>query len=122
MVNPEGYDKFEDYLAAIAAETDRYAQVPDAVLEDIVHRDGSCMFLYAQGDIPDWTGDDLTDRELAAMICRHCTAQIACLELELRQAGHRTVGVWGALSESDRRALYLTWLDRRTGMNRGEQA
>lgn len=122
MVRPEDFDRFEDYLEAIAAEMDRYSDVPDDVLEDIVQRDGSCVFLYTSGDIPDWTGDDVTDRELASMICRHCTAQIACLELELRQAGPHTIGVWGALSESDRRALYLMWRDRRENTNGGEQA
>jgi WhiB family redox-sensing transcriptional regulator len=122
VVNPEDFDNFDDYLAALAAELDRYAAVPDDVLADIVHSQGSCMWLYANGDIPEWTGDDLTDRELAAVICAHCTARLECLELELRQAGPFTVGVWGALSETDRRALYLVWRDRRENRDGGEQA
>jgi WhiB family redox-sensing transcriptional regulator len=35
-----------------------------------------------------------------------------CLELELRTAGADTVGVWGALPEQDRRALYPHWRQR----------
>lgn len=118
-MSPDDFDHFEDYLAALATELDRYANVPEEVLEDIVRRDGSCMWLYTYGDIPEWSGDDLTDRELAARICAECPVQLACLELELRQAGPFALGVWGALSEQDRRALYRVWRDRRDG---GEQA
>jgi len=38
--------------------------------------------------------------------------QNECLELELRTAGEHSVGVWGALPEDDRRALYPHWLQR----------
>jgi WhiB family redox-sensing transcriptional regulator len=72
------------------------------------------MWIYAIDAQPDWTGDDLTDRELAARICRDCSVRLACLELELRIAGMNTFGVWGALSETDRRALYPLWLARRS--------
>ncbi|GHF44542.1 hypothetical protein GCM10017566_16850 [Amycolatopsis bartoniae] len=121
MVNPEDFDSFTDYLSALAAELDRYANVPDDVLEGIVRRDGSCIWLYTTGEAPDWTGDDLTDRELAASICAGCTTKLACLELELRTAGPFTLGVWGALSQEDRRDLYPIWRARRTGMNGGDQ-
>ncbi len=121
MVNPDDFEDFADYLTALAVELDRYANVPDDVLEGIVRRDGSCMWLYSTGDAPAWTGDNLTDRELAAVICAGCTAQLACLELELRTAGPCTLGVWGALSEDDRRALYPIWRARRTRTNGGEQ-
>jgi WhiB family redox-sensing transcriptional regulator len=103
----------DDYLECLAAALDRYADVPDDVLLAIVTRDGACMFLYADEDQSDWTGDDLTDRELAARICASCTVRLECLELELRTAGANTLGVWGALSEDDRRALYPLWLARR---------
>jgi WhiB family redox-sensing transcriptional regulator len=36
-----------------------------------------------------------------------------CLELEFRADGFTTLGVWGALAEDDRRAIYLAWLQRR---------
>lgn len=121
MVKPEQFADFGDYLAALAAELDRYAHVPDDVLLDIVQRDGSCTWIYASGEVPDWTGDDLTDRKLAAKICARCTARLACLELELRTAGPFTLGVWGALSEHDRRALYPLWVARRQSMEGGQE-
>ncbi|TKG68497.1 hypothetical protein FCN18_21515 [Prauserella endophytica] len=77
------------------------------------------MWVYTNSEIPEWTGNDLTDRELAARICASCTARLACLELELRTAGPLTVGVWGALSEQDRRALYMVWLARRESRHGG---
>lgn len=117
MVKPEDFD---GRLTALAVELDRYANVPNDVLTDIVQRDGSCMWVYTSGEIPEWTGDDLTDRELAAKVCAGCTARLACLELELRTAGPLTVGVWGALSEQDRRALHPIWLARRESTNGGE--
>jgi len=121
VVNPDDFEDFPDYLTALAAELDRYADVPDEVLEHIVRRDGSCVWLYSSGSAPEWTGDDLSDRELAAVICAGCTAKLACVELELRTAGPFTLGVWGALSEADRRALYAIWRARRTARNGGEQ-
>lgn len=120
-MNRSDFPTFADYLVALAAELDRYANVPDDVLEEIVQRDGACTWLYESGDIPDWTGSDLTDRELAAAICAGCTAKLACLELELRTAGPFTLGVWGALSEQDRRALYPIWHARRTNSNGGDR-
>jgi WhiB family redox-sensing transcriptional regulator len=103
----------DDYWEALAAELDRYANVPDDVLWEIVTRDGACMWLYANGEEPDWTGDDLTDRELASRICAGCIARRACLELELRTAGAATLGVWGGLSAEDRREVHRVWLARR---------
>jgi WhiB family transcriptional regulator, redox-sensing transcriptional regulator len=105
----------DDFLERLAIALDRYANVPDDVLWEIVTRDGACMWFYANERAPDWTGADLTDRELAARICQNCTVQLGCLELELRTVGANTLGVWGALSEDDRRALYPLWLARRAG-------
>lgn len=113
----------DDYLEQLAVSLDRYAAVPDDVLLEIVARDGACMCVYANRDGPDWAADALTDRELAARVCAGCTVRLACLELELRTAGSNTLGVWGALTEDDRRALYPLWLARRTGdAGRGEQS
>ena len=74
---------------------------------------------------PEWLDQQQTDRELAARLCGGCPVQDECLELELRTAGDQTVGVWGALTEDDRRALYPHWLrrgeraeDRRRGHER----
>jgi WhiB family redox-sensing transcriptional regulator len=102
----------ENYYELVAADLDRYAEVPDDVLLEIVTTDGTCMWLVAN-DEPDWTDEALTDRELAARLCAGCPVQHECLELELRTAGEHTVGVWGALSEDDRRAVYRVWLARR---------
>jgi WhiB family redox-sensing transcriptional regulator len=109
----------DDFLEQLAVTLDRYANVPDDMLCEIVTRDGACIWLYANERAPDWTADDLTDRELAERICQHCTVKLGCLELELRTAGADTLGVWGALSEDDRRALYPLWLARRAGKTAG---
>ena len=103
----------ENYYELVAADLDRYAEVPDNVLLEIVTTDGACMWLVANDDEPEWTDETLTDRELAARLCAGCPVQRECLELELRTAGEHTVGVWGALSEDDRRAVYRVWLARR---------
>jgi WhiB family transcriptional regulator, redox-sensing transcriptional regulator len=110
-------DEFRDshYFNMVAADLDRYAKVPDNVLMEIVTTDGVCMWLVVNDEEPEWTGDDVTDREAAAQICAGCPVRRQCLELELRTSGDETVGVWGALSEEDRRAVYPVWLARRRG-------
>lgn len=107
-----------NYFEELAAQLDRFAHVPDDVLLEIVTRGGSCMWLLANDLEPDWLGDDLTDRELAARICGGCTVRWACLELELRTAGDQSLGVWGALPAEDIRALYPVWRARRQGGDR----
>lgn len=106
-MNPE-----HDRLAEIAARLDRLVNVPTDVLADIVMTDGACLWCYGEGDPPALTGSDTPDRELAARICAGCPVQDECLELELRYTGRDTVGVWGALTEEDRRALYPLWRAR----------
>ncbi|TCO61071.1 transcription factor WhiB [Actinocrispum wychmicini] len=69
------------------------------------------MWEWAE-DEPAWQDDYLIDRELAARLCSGCPVQDECLELELRTAGLDTVGVWGAMSEDDRRGLYSHWCQR----------
>jgi WhiB family redox-sensing transcriptional regulator len=101
-----------DRLNEVAARLDRLINVPTEVLAEIVMRDGACMWCYGEGDPPPLTGNDTADRELAARICAGCPVQDQCLELELRWAGSDTVGVWGALSDQDRKALYPLWLAR----------
>jgi WhiB family redox-sensing transcriptional regulator len=102
----------EDRLAAIVTRLDRLRDVPTDVLADIVMRDGACLWCYGEGDPPQLTGQDTPDREFAARICTGCPVQDECLELELRYAGRDTIGVWGALPELDRRALYPLWRAR----------
>ena len=106
------------YLDELAAQLDRYEHVPDDVLWDIVTRDGACTSLYADSLQPDWTTNELTDRELAAQICAGCSVRWACLELELRTHGAEALGVWGALPAADIRALHPVWVARRGGERR----
>jgi WhiB family transcriptional regulator, redox-sensing transcriptional regulator len=102
----------DHWLITVAARLDRLINVPTAVLADIVMQDGACVACYGEGDAPPLTGNNATDRTLAARICAGCPVQDHCLELELRWAGEDTVGVWGALSEQDRQALYPLWRAR----------
>jgi len=98
---------------AIAGRLDWLAAVPDDVLAGVVTRDGLCFWAFCRGDVPAMTGQDTADRELAAWLCAGCPVVDQCLELELHQAGQDTVGVWGALPEDDRRAVYRAWVARR---------
>ncbi|WP_325049654.1 WhiB family transcriptional regulator [Lentzea atacamensis] len=104
----------ENYYELVAAELDRYAKVPDEVLLEIVTRDGACMWLWANEDGPEWE-EEISDREAAARLCADCPIRGVCLELELRTAGEDTVGVWGGLSQEDRRLVYRAWRARREG-------
>jgi WhiB family redox-sensing transcriptional regulator len=83
------------------------------------------MNVAAAGSPPRWLFDAETNRELAAQLCAGCPVQDQCLELELRLSGAQTVGVWGALNEDDRRALFPHWqrtrnCDPNTTTNGGE--
>jgi WhiB family redox-sensing transcriptional regulator len=102
----------ERWLNEIAWRLDRLRWVPRGVLAEVARRDGACMQPSPDGDLPLWNDDYLTDRELAERLCAGCPVQDECLEAELRGAGDTTVGVWGALSDDDRRALYPHWLRR----------
>jgi WhiB family redox-sensing transcriptional regulator len=99
------------WLIGIAWRLDRLRWVPNVLLDEVVQRDGLCLSSCADVE-PDWQDEPLTDRELAAVICSGCPVQDECLELELRTAGLATVGVWGALSDDDRRELHPHWLQR----------
>ena len=97
----------------MAAGLDAVELVPDDVLNTIVTRDGACMDLYRHDEQPEWSGEDLTDRQAAARICGGCPVQRECLELVLRTSGAATLGVWGAVPAEDVRELYPVWLSRR---------
>src|SRR3954452_9218564 len=103
-----------DY-AEMAAQLDRYADVPDDVLSEVVARDGLCFWAFDRADMPALSGEGSPDRELAAHLCAGCPVIEECRELDLRTAGPDPVGVWGALPDTDRRALYRVWLRRRAG-------
>jgi WhiB family redox-sensing transcriptional regulator len=99
-------------LIEIARRLDRLRWVPTDVLGQIVTWAGRCMWAFTAGEPPQLTGCDTADRELAARLCDQCPVQDECLEFELRTAGEDTAGVWGALDELDRRALYPHWRQR----------
>ncbi|WP_103338230.1 WhiB family transcriptional regulator [Amycolatopsis sp. CA-126428] len=105
-----GYDHEE-----MAAQLDRYAAVPDDVLNEVVARDGLCFWAFDRADIPALSGEASPDRELAFRMCAGCPVIDQCRELDLRTAGPDAAGVWGALSDTDRRALYRVWSHRRGG-------
>jgi WhiB family redox-sensing transcriptional regulator len=96
----------------IAWRLDRLRWLPDDQLAEVVTHNGRCLWAYAEGDPPQLTGIDTADRELTWRLCVGCPVQDECLELELRTAGEDTAGVWGALAEDDRRALYPHWRQR----------
>ncbi|MFB9688419.1 WhiB family transcriptional regulator [Amycolatopsis plumensis] len=110
-MNRDDYEEIADRL-------DRYATVPTEVLAEVVTRDGLCFWAFDRSEMPELTGEDTPDRELAAAMCAGCPVIDECLELELRSAGADTVGVWGALADTDRRAVHRIWQIRREG---GEQ-
>lgn len=101
------------WLNSIATRLDRLRHVQTDVLADLVQRHDTCLWTHFPGDPPEVTGHDNADRELAARLCAECPAQDECLELELRTTGTETVGVWGGMSEQDRRDLYPFWRTRR---------
>jgi WhiB family redox-sensing transcriptional regulator len=108
VVTSDDYSRF----VGIAWRLDRLRWVPVDVLADLVRKDGECVWAFADGDPPELTGHDSIDRELAVRLCAQCPVQDERLELELRTAGEQTTGVWGALNESDRQALYPYWRQR----------
>ncbi|NYH77205.1 WhiB family redox-sensing transcriptional regulator [Actinopolyspora biskrensis] len=99
-------------LIGIAWRLDRLRWVPRAALTELVQRDGSCMWPSPANEQPPGHEHPLTDAELAALLCAGCPVQDECLELELRAEGEHTLGVWGALSQDDRRELHPHWLRR----------
>lgn len=104
-----------DRLAAIVRRLDRLRRAPSGLLARLVAERGACMAPLPDGDPPNWLFDAGTDREIAERLCAGCPVQDECLELELRLYGSDTVGVWGALGEDDRRAMYPLWVQRPTG-------
>ncbi|MGW4489774.1 WhiB family transcriptional regulator [Amycolatopsis sp. NPDC004368] len=104
-------------LIGIAWRLDRLRWVPTDVLHKIVTSDGACMWPPPDEDPP----DARDDQELAERLCGGCPVRDECLELELRTGGADTVGVWGGLTDDDRRALHPHWLSRGERIDRGER-
>lgn len=91
----------------------KFRHVPTDVLQELVTRDGLCFWAYDRSEMPDLSGHPEPDRALAYHLCAGCPVQDECLELEFRTEGADTVGVWGAMTDTDRRALYPLWLRQR---------
>jgi WhiB family redox-sensing transcriptional regulator len=105
-------DDTSDYEAN-AARLDRWRHVPTEVLHTVVVRRGLCLWGLWPEQEPDWDDCAPSDRELATRLCAGCPVIDQCLEVELRNAGMSTTGVWGATCQDDRRALYPIWRQRR---------
>lgn len=99
-------------LRETAAQLDDLETLTIGTLFDLVTQQGMCMRIHVAEE-PTWMGNTATDRELAVHICAGCPVPDECLELEFRTSGLTTLGVWGALAETDRRGVYLAWLQRR---------
>ena len=122
-------------LVARVRRLRRLRWVPDDVLAEIVAADGLIWELPGAealrladepeggtaepeaGTAPAGTaqsgGAAEVERVMAARLCAGCPVLDECLELDLRWMADRTVGVFAALSESDRRAAYPLWLAER---------
>lgn len=103
QMNPE-------QLAAIAARLDRLMWTPTGVLAREVTENGLCFWAFHRDEVPAMTGEAPADQAFAAWSCAGCPVQDECLEVDLREAGPDTLGVWGAMAEDDRRALHPLWL------------
>jgi WhiB family transcriptional regulator, redox-sensing transcriptional regulator len=105
-------DDTPDYEAT-AARLDRWRHVPTEVLNTAVVRRGLCLWGLWPAQEPDWDDCAPSDQELATRLCDGCPVIDQCLEVELRNTGMSTTGVWGATCEDDRRALHPIWQQRR---------
>ena len=98
----------------------RLRQVPDDVLAGVLWEHGCCVGRFRNGlQVPPFAelaeGSDDPDRALAEYLCTGCPVVDHCLELELRTCGAQTVGVFGGLTEDERREVHRLWLaDRAT--------
>jgi WhiB family redox-sensing transcriptional regulator len=107
-----------DVSQGVAADLDAVRDAASDVLISRLSQDGTCMWVRTTGTEPQWTGDDATDRAMAAPICARCPVQRECLELEFRSFGYSTSSIWGPLDPDERRAVYVAWLERRDGGQR----
>lgn len=114
-------DHDEEFAEFIATGLDHLADVPTEQLRETLRRHGSCQWVRASGDEPEWTGDDATDQAMAAPICAACPVQATCLEYEFRTEGCATSGVWGPFDADDRRAVFLALVDRRAEQDGGRR-
>ena len=96
-------------VSAVVTRLRRLRFVDDDALGAAVRGAAACLEAGADGTAPGWLHDEYTDPGRAARLCAECPVRDECTELELRLAGDRAVGLWGALGEGGRQALYRVW-------------
>jgi|GEM_PF-3381283 len=96
-------------VSAVVARLRRLRFVDDDALGAAVRGAAACLEVGTDGTAPGWLHDEYTDPGRAARMCAGCPVRDECTELELRLVGDRAVGLWGALGEDGRQALYRVW-------------
>jgi WhiB family redox-sensing transcriptional regulator len=99
----------DDEVSAVVARLRRLRGVDDDALAAAIHRAAACLEQQENGQTPGWLHDEYTDPDLAVRLCARCPVRDECTELELRLAGDRAVGMWGAYGEGGRQALHRVW-------------
>ncbi len=106
----------EEFVEEVTARLDDLKGVPSQSLFDLVTREGVCMWVDLNIEEPTWSGDNtVTDRELAANICRGCSVADESLELEFRAPRFTSLGPGVSAFESGAEVL------GRIGFPRGRQ-
>jgi WhiB family transcriptional regulator, redox-sensing transcriptional regulator len=98
-----------DDLSAVLTRLRRLRRVDDDALGAAIRGAAACLEAAADGTAPGWLHDQYADPGRAARLCAGCPVRDECIELELRLAGDRVVGLWGALGEGGRQALHHIW-------------
>lgn len=96
----------DEVVAAVIARLRRLRHVNSDALGAAVRLAGACLELQEDGQASGWLHDEYTDPDVAVRLCAGCPVRDECTELELRLAGDRVVGMWGAHGEGGRQALH----------------
>ena len=99
----------DDEVSAVVARLRRLRGVDDDALGAAIRWAGACLEPREDGQAPGWLHDEYTAPDLAVRLCAGCPVRDECTELELRLAGDRSVGMWGAYGEHGRRAIHRVW-------------
>jgi WhiB family redox-sensing transcriptional regulator len=99
----------DDEVSAVVARLRLLRSVDDDALGAAIRGAAACLEPQEDGQAPGWLHDEYTDPDLAVRLCAACPVRDECTELELRLAGDRAVGMWGAYGEGGRQALHRVW-------------